>query len=204
MSELVSVAIMAGGQSRRMGQDKAWLEVGGQPVIERVLTRVKPLADDVFISANAPDKYQQFGLRIVPDIYPYQAALGGIFSAITAARHSHVLIVACDMPFLNIDLLSYLISLASTAEVIAPLIESDQPQPMHAVYSKNCLPAIQSCLLAGRLRLVDFWGDVSVHYVKRDEIARFDPDFYSFVNLNTPEDWRKAQDLAEKLAGTGQ
>lgn len=195
---MVSIAILAGGQSKRMGRDKAFLEVGGSPLIERVLVRVKPLTDDLFISANSPEKYKRFGLRTVTDVYPNKAALGGIYSAIKAARHDNVLILACDIPFLNIDLLQHLINLAPIANVVAPLIEPAQPETLLTVYSKSCLPVIKPQLLANRLRIVDFFDEVSVRYVERDEVAKFDPEFHSFININTPADWRRAQMLAEK------
>ena len=137
---------------------------------------------------------------MVTDIYPGKAALGGVYSALETAHHNHVLVVACDMPFLNVDLLQYMIGLAPTADVIIPSIEPPQPEPLPAVYSKNCLPAIKSRLLANQLRIVDFFDDVSVRYVERDEVAKFDPDFYSFVNMNTPEDWRRVQAIAKKLS----
>ena len=195
---LVSVAILAGGQSKRMGQDKAFLPVGGKPVIERVLSQVKPLSDDVFIGTNSPEKYHQFGLRLVGDIYPDKAALGGIYSAIQAARHHHVLIVACDMPFLNAGLLRHLITLAPHADIIAPLIDPPQPETLHAVYSKTCLSAIEARLQANKLRIIGFFDDVSVRYVERQEVAKFDPNFYSFMNMNTPEDWQTVQTLAQQ------
>jgi len=198
---LVSVAVLAGGQSRRMGQDKAFLEVGGRPVIERVLAQVKPLSDDLFISANAPQKYAQFGLPIVPDIYSDKAALGGLYSVIHAARHNHVLVVACDMPFLNVALLQHLIDLAPTADVVVPLIDPPQPETLHAVYSKSCLPAIEARLLANKLRIIGFFEDVSVRYIERDEVAKFDPQFHSFINMNTPEEWQKVQAIARTQAG---
>jgi molybdopterin-guanine dinucleotide biosynthesis protein A len=194
--KVISVAVLAGGQSKRMGQDKAFLEVGGGPVIERVLRGVAPLTDDLFISANSPEKYIRFGLRVVPDVYPDKAALGGIYSAIHAARHDHVLIVACDMPFLNPELLRYLINLAPTADVVAPLISPPQPETMHAVYSKACLAAIEPRLLANKLRIIGFFEDVSVRYVVREEVARFDPHFRAFLNMNTPEDWERVKQLA--------
>lgn len=196
---MVSVAVLAGGQSKRMGQDKAFLEVGGRRVIDRVLARLKPLTDDLFIGTNSPEKYQEFGLRLVPDVYPDKAALGGIYSAIVAARYARVLIVACDMPFLNTELMQYLIELAPTADVIAPLIEPPQPETLHAVYSKNCLPAIEPRLQANKLRVIGFFEAVSVRYVQREEVARFDPNFYSFLNMNTPDEWNRIQSLASSL-----
>ncbi len=192
---MVSVAILAGGQSKRMGRDKAFLEVGDRPVIERVIGQVQSLTDDLFISTNSPEKYAHLSLPLVPDIYPDKAALGGLYSVIRAARHPHVLVVACDMPFLKVALLQHLIDLAPSADVVIPLINPPQPETLHAVYSKNCLPAIERCLLAGQLRMVGFFADVTVRYVERQEIAGFDPEFHSFVNMNTPEDWQKVQKL---------
>jgi len=200
MSDPVSIAVLAGGQSRRMGRDKAFLDVGGRPVIERVLDKVAPLTDDLFISANEPQKYEHLGLRLVADIYPNKAALGGIYSVIHAAHHHHVLIVACDMPFLNVALLQHLISLAPTAEVVIPLISPLQPEPLHAIYSKSCLPAIETRLQANQLQIIGFFDRVSVRYVDRDEVARLDPEFYSFINLNTPEEWRKGQAIVQTQA----
>jgi molybdopterin-guanine dinucleotide biosynthesis protein A len=181
-----------------MGQDKAFLDVGGRPVIERVLAAVASLTDDLFISANDPSRYSQFDLRVVPDIYPDKAALGGIYSAIHAARHNRVLVVACDMPFLNPTLLRYLIELAP-ADVVVPLIEPPQPETLLAIYSKVCLPAIETRLLANQLRVIGFFEEVLVRYVQREEIARFDPNFFSFTNMNTPEEWQKIQMLARSF-----
>lgn len=126
-------------------------------MIERVIHRVRGLTDDLFISANEPEKYARFGLPIVADIYPDKAALGGIYSVIQAARHPHVLVVACDIPFLHVGLLQCLIGLAPTADVVIPLIKPPQPETLHAVYSKACLPAMERRLLAGQLRIIGFF-----------------------------------------------
>lgn len=194
---MVSVAILAGGQSKRMGRDKAFLEVGGRPVIERVIGQVRTLTDDLFIGANAPEKYSHLGLPVVPDIYPDRAALGGLYSVIRVARHPQVLVVACDMPFLKVALLQYLVDLAPQADIVIPLINPPQPETLHAVYSKNCLPAIERRLLANQLRMIGFFTDVTVRYVERDEVAGFDSDFHSFINMNTPDDWQKVQAIAQ-------
>ena len=192
---MISIAILAGGQSTRMGQDKAFLKVGGQMVIERVLSIVRPLTDDLFIGTNTPEKYGQFGVRLVPDIYPDKAALGGIYTAIATARHPHVLVIACDMPLLNQALLQHLIALAPSADVIAPLISPPQPETMHTIYSKKCLPAIEPRLQQNKLRIIGFFEDVSVRYVEREELAPFDPELHSFLNMNTPAEWDDLQKL---------
>jgi molybdopterin-guanine dinucleotide biosynthesis protein A len=193
--EKVGVGILAGGESRRMGQDKAFLSIGGRPVIERVIQRVTPLSDDVTIITNAPDKYHHMGFRMVCDVHPGKGSLGGIYTAIHATRHPHCLVVACDMPFLNPDLLRYLASLAPGFDVVIPRVEAF-PETMHAIYGKGCLEPIERQLLADRLKIIGFFKDVRVRYVERDDVARFDPTFRSFLNMNTPADWERMQRLA--------
>ncbi len=191
----VSVAILAGGQSSRMGQDKAFLMLGGRSVIERVLECVQPLSDEVTLITNTPERFRHLGYRMVGDVYPGKGSLGGIYTAIHAACNSHCLVVACDMPFLNADLLCHLTELAPGYDVVIPRIE-EFPETMHAVYGKACLEPIKRRLLAGRLKIIGFFGDVRVQYVERDDVARFDPTFRSFLNINTPDDWERVQRMA--------
>jgi molybdopterin-guanine dinucleotide biosynthesis protein A len=189
-----SVAILAGGHSRRMGQEKAFLPVGGRPVIERVLWSTADLSDDLLIVTNTPDMYRHLGQRMVSDVYPGKGALGGVYTAIIAALHPHCLVVACDMPFLNTDLLSHLMTLSAGFDVVIPLIQ-EFPETMHAIYGKACLEPIEMRLSANQLKIIDFFEDVRVQYVSREEVARYDPTFRSFLNMNTPDDWRKLQRL---------
>jgi molybdopterin-guanine dinucleotide biosynthesis protein A len=192
----ISVAVLAGGQSSRMGQDKAWLPVGGRPVVERVVERVAPLSDDVLLIANVHAPYGRLPARLVGDVYPGKGSLGGIYTALQAARYDHCLVVACDMPFLDAGLLRYLIGLAPGYDVVIPRVE-EFPETLHAIYGKRCLDPIQRRLLAGQLKIVGFFDEVRVRYVERDDVARFDPQFRSFLNMNTPSDWERVQKLTE-------
>ena len=188
----VSVAILAGGRSRRMGQDKALLPLGGRSVIERIIDRVLPLSDDVTIITDVPDKYCHLGYPMVGDVYPGKGSLGGIYTAIHTAQYLNCVVVACDMPLLNTDLLCYLAGLAPDFDVVVPRIEGF-PETMHAVYGKGCLEPIQQRLLADQLKIIGFFEDVRVRYVKCDEVSRFDPNFLSFININTPDDWERVR-----------
>lgn len=190
---VVSIGILAGGKSKRMGQDKAFLQVGGKLVIERIIETVQSLTDDLFINTNTPHQYERFGLRLVEDVIPDKATLGGIYSTIQAANHEHVLIVACDMPLLNQALLRHMISLAATADIVIPLIHPPQPETTHAVYSRNCLPAIKSRLEADKLRVIGFFGEVSIHYLSKEAILPFDPQLHTFINMNTTEEWEQVK-----------
>jgi molybdopterin-guanine dinucleotide biosynthesis protein A len=191
----ISVAILAGGQSRRMGQDKAFLPVGGLPAIERVIQRVTDITDDVLLVTNTPGKYHHLGQRMASDIYPDKGSLGGIYTGIHVARFPYCLIVACDMPFLKVDLLRYLTTLLPGFDVVIPVVKK-YPETMHAIYGKGCLAPIERRLLADELKIIGFFDEVRVRYVPRQEVARFDPTFRSFINMNTPADWQHVQQLA--------
>ena len=193
----VSVAVLAGGLSRRMGKDKAFLPLKGRAVIEWVLERVVTLSDDVLLITNAPEKYRHLSLRVVEDIYPDKGSLGGIYTALHAAYYSYCLVVACDMPFLNTGLLRYLVDLAPGFDVVVPRIEQF-PETTHAVYGKRCLEPIRRRLLEDRLKIIGFFDEVEVRYVEREDVARFDPTFCSFLNMNTPDDWERVRRMAEE------
>lgn len=194
----VSVVVVAGGKSLRMGRDKAFVMLRGKPMIEHVLERVLPLAAHVLIIANRPADYAYLQLPVYPDVLPDKGALGGIYSALTHCPTEYALVVACDMPFLNTALLRRLISFcentdtSSRPDVVVPVFD-DRPQGLHAVYGKTCLEPIRVDLADGRLKVIGFYPRVRVRYVAPEEYADLDPDGQSFRNINTPEELRRAE-----------
>jgi molybdopterin-guanine dinucleotide biosynthesis protein A len=183
----LTVAIQAGGKSSRMGTDKAFVPFRGRPMIEIVMERVAALGAETILITNRPEAYAHLGLPMLGDVFPEQGPLGGIHAAVHYASRPHVLIVACDMPWLNRPLLEHLVSLRATADIIVP--RWDQfPEPLHAIYSKACLEPIEENIRAGRLKITGFYGRVAVRFVDREEIERFDPEGRSFVNVNTPDE----------------
>ncbi len=198
----LSAAILAGGASSRMGRNKALLELEGVRLIERVLARLEPLTNDILVSTNEPDAYSflQGRVRFVPDAVGLgQGPLAGIASALAAARHPRLLVVAADMPFLNLALLRHLALLDPTADVTAPVIVTNGlPEPLHAIYSKAIFPIIEAQLAAGNRKVLDLLSQVKVREVPRAEIAPFDPTFRSFFNANTPQEWALAEQLAKE------
>lgn len=183
----LTVAIQAGGESSRMGRDKSFVPYEGKPMIETVRQQVAELGDELIIITNDPEPYRYLQLPLYGDHYPGAGPLAGIHASLEAAAAPFVLVVACDMPLLNRDLLRYLISLKETADVIVPLW-GKFPEPLHAVYSKRCIPAIESCLAANKNKITGFYSDVTVRMVTREELQRFDPEGRSFTNVNTPDD----------------
>jgi molybdopterin-guanine dinucleotide biosynthesis protein A len=181
----LTVAIEAGGNSSRMGTDKSFVLFQGRPMIEVVRDQVAGLGDELILITNRLDDYAHLNLPMFGDVYPDHGSLGGIFTAVSHAQYPHTLIVACDMPWLNRPLLQHMIGLRETADVVVPRWEN-YPEPLHAIYSKSCLPAIEQKLKAGQLKITGFFSEVAVRYVERAEIGRFDGDGRSFANINTP------------------
>jgi molybdopterin-guanine dinucleotide biosynthesis protein A len=194
-----SAVVLAGGESRRLGQDKSLLILDGQPLLVRTLDRLAAVSDDLIVVTNTPQRYQHLHLaaRLVRDERPGVGSLMGIYSGLKAARHDRALVVACDMPFLSLPLLRHLLTRDPACDVVIPRL-GDWPEPLHAVYDKACLPAIERVLARGRRQIVAFFDQVCLCEVTAAEIDRLDPRHLSFVNVNTIEDWARVQALAAK------
>lgn len=193
---VTSVVILAGGSSRRLGLNKSLLLIGGRPLIARTTGSLATLSDDLVVVTNHPERYTDLDLpaRFVPDEEPGAGSLMGIYSGLRAALHPRALAVACDMPFLNLPLLRYMLSLATDYDVVIPRLGSFT-EPLHAIYGKACLPHMRALLDQNRRQIVAFLDQVHVRYVDEGEIERFDPQHRSFLNINTPEDWEQVQAL---------
>ncbi|HEY8759120.1 MAG TPA: molybdenum cofactor guanylyltransferase [Candidatus Limnocylindria bacterium] len=187
----VSAAIMAGGKSTRMGQDKAWIELDGEPLITRVARVLGEVADEVLVVANDP-RYETLGLKVVRDKFPQGGALGGIATGVGAAAHDTVLVAACDMPFLSADLWRLLLGHAGEADdVVIPRVAGEY-ETMHALYRKSCLPHMARAIAENRLRVISFFDAVSVKAIDEAELRAVDPTFRAFTNVNTPEELASA------------
>ena len=187
---------MAGGKSSRMGVNKAFVELHGKPLIAHVLDRVSDLGqNETILIANSPADYSHLELPVYSDLIPGKGSLGGIYSAIHYSSSQYTLVVACDMPLLNRDLLRYMIDLCeSPVDVIAPRV-AGHPQGLHAIYSKDCLDLIRQQLDAGWLKVVGFHDSVRVRCLDEIEYQRFDPNGFSFFNINTPQDLKRVSEL---------
>jgi len=192
----VSAVILAGGQSRRLGRDKASLLLDGQPLLTRTVHTLSVLSDDLIVVTNRPEQYDDWDLpaRFVPDERRGVGALMGVYSGLKAARHPRALALACDMPFLNPDLLRHMLSRTNDCDVTIPRL-GEFLEPLHAIYRKTCLPALAALLEQNRRQIIAFFPQVRVCHLEKDEIERFDPLHLSFVNVNTPENWTQVQEL---------
>jgi molybdopterin-guanine dinucleotide biosynthesis protein A len=192
-----SLAIMAGGKSSRMGTDKAFVRVLGRPLIEEVLAQLDGLADETFIVTNRPEGYRYLGVPLFGDVLPDKGALGGLYTGLYYASQPHVMVVACDMPFVVRPLLDYLIGLIPEGDAIVPRL-AGEAEPFRAVYARTCLEPIRAALEQNRLRMISFFPAVRVRFVDEAEIDRFDPRHLSFFNVNTPADLEQARQLGQQ------
>lgn len=194
----ISVMVLAGGKSRRMGVNKALLELpSGETLIQQVINTLRPLSDDFVIVSNTPELYAHLDARQVSDEFVGAGPLGGLHAGLQAVRHDWAFAVACDMPLVDHRLVRFMAVLTEGHDAIVPLVEGEM-EPLHALYNKSCLPALASHLEAGHRRMVSFFGDVRVRRVEAAEIALFDPEGRTFFNANTPEDWERIQELLTK------
>ena len=196
---MLTLALISGGRSSRMGQDKGLMPFLGRPLIQRILERLATVGEQVILSTNRPADYAFLNLPSYPDSKPDCGSLGGLYTALNVAGHSALAAVACDMPFANPALFKYESQLLSQTgvDVVIPSTP-DGLEPLHAVYRRDaCLPSVRSALEAGHLKMIDWLPEVHVRIVLPEEVSRFDPHGLAFWNLNTPEDFRQAEERAK-------
>lgn len=187
----VTGIILAGGKSSRMGRNKALLDFGGRSIIEHTADLFKSIFPEVILVTNTPEEYANLGIKIVTDIFPGKGSLGGIYTGLFHSSHDYSFIASCDMPFLRRELIEFLISLKDGYDVVVPRLK-DGHEPLHAVYSKRCLKPIKSMINREDLRIIGFYPKVSVREVPEEELAPFNPEPSSFININTPEEYETA------------
>ena len=195
---MLTVVIQAGGESRRMGQDKALIPFLGMPLILRVIGRVAHLADELLVTTNRSEDFRFLEYPLVPDLIPGRGALGGLYTALSAARYDLVAVVACDMPFVNAGLLAAGLELlvATQCDAVIPQT-AEGAEPFHAVYRRAaCLPAIEAALTAGSWRVNAWFPQAIIRFLSPQEIEPYDPQQLAFWNINTPEELRQAEEIA--------
>lgn len=188
----MTAVVIAGGKSRRMKSDKAFVTVGGTPLIERVLRVITPLFSEVFINSNTPEAYAGWNIPVFPDISPHKGALGGIYTALTHSRTEYTFCVACDMPDLNPHLIQFMQEQMKDYDVLIPSAP-DGYHPLHAIYSNRCRKIIETLLEENQLKIAMLFDRVPTRYLTSQQIRQFDPNFESFANLNTLEELERAR-----------
>ena len=193
--DMLSVVIQAGGQSTRMGENKALKLFLGRPLIQRVAERLAPIADEMLLTSNEPEAYAFLKVPTFADLQPGRGALGGLQTALASAHHPLVAVAACDMPFASAPLLQAAADILEQEDADVAIAETAEGfEPLHAVYRRaTCLPAIQAAIQADQWRVIAWFPKVKVRKLAQEELKQFDPDGLAFWNVNTPEEFSEAE-----------
>ncbi len=193
--ESISVIVLAGGASQRMGANKALLPLGdNETLIGRVVANLRVLSDDIVLVSNTPELYADLPVRHCIDRFKGAGPLAGLHAGLLTAQHRWAFVAACDMPLVDHRLVRYMMLHTEGYDAVAPRIDQ-AVEPLHALYSQACLPAIEGSLQAGQRRMISFYPAVRVRYIEGREIAIFDREGRTFANANTPEDWERLRAL---------
>ncbi len=191
--------VLAGGQSRRMGMNKAFVEVDGVPMIQRVLNALTACCAQVLVVTKEPEAYRHLGVRAVADEQPVQTPLAGVCSGLRATATPWAFLAACDLPFLSSEAVRLLAELADGFEAAAPRVEG-RWHPLHAVYSSAALPALERQLASGERRMITALEGLHVRAVSVDELARADPTLRTLDNINTATERGRASSSSTGIA----
>jgi molybdopterin-guanine dinucleotide biosynthesis protein A len=198
----ISCIVLAGGKGLRLGRYKALVEVDGESLLQRVVSRLSFLDSDIIIvigKGSKPPKLTDYTkLRIVTDAYAGKGPLVGIYTGLLASDSFYNLVVACDMPFLNQALIRYMLGISSGFDLVIPRV-GEMVEPLHAVYSKDCLTAMSRLIEEGNFKIDRFFSLVKARYVEAEEIERFDPEHLSFFNINSEADLKQARELINRV-----
>jgi molybdopterin-guanine dinucleotide biosynthesis protein A len=184
-----------------MGRDKGLVLFKDRPLIERVINRVQNSADELLVTTNHPENYSFLGLPLHKDIVPNRGALGGLYTALSAASNPLVAVLACDMPFINVALLEYERDqmVNEPYDIVIPKTNAGL-EPFHAVYRRvTCLHPIKSALDAGLWRVDCWFKNMKVLIIPPVQLRRYDQRLLSFLNVNTPNELKKAEQIASQI-----
>jgi len=189
MDEITGI-VLAGGKSKRMGTDKAFLPIGDETLFEIMIDKMLRLFNEVIAVVAEPSLYKKYSQKIIikKDIIAEKGPLGGLYTGLLSSNNEYTFVIACDMPFLNEQLLLQMIKNIADSEAIIPEFKG-RLHPLFGLYAKSCAPTAQDQISKGNLKMRDFLGKVKTKFVIESEIKEFDPEGLSFININTFEEY---------------
>lgn len=193
-----SIIILSGGKSSRMKREKAFVTINDQPLIERIISKVQDYFQEVIVVTNRPEEYSYLNVAITTDVIPGLGPLSGIHAGLIYSSSTYNLVVPCDMPFVSTKLASFMIEEAEGYDVVVAMSENGL-QPLHGIYSKNCIPVIEKALNQGVKKITEIYSQVNVKIIAESKLKSWGITPEVFFNVNTPEDLLKANSLALEL-----
>jgi len=186
--------ILAGGKSTRYGRNKALENIGGRTLIEHVVETMTSLFESIILITNTPAEYAHLGLPMHEDLIKGLGPIGGIYTALKVIDKDFGFVVACDMPFLSKTLITHMVSIKESFDVVVPRMDW-KIEALHAIYRKSCLKQIEKNIAQEIYQVMRLFESVTVRYVEEEEIIQFDPELKSFLNINRPQDLRRLESL---------
>jgi len=183
--------ILAGGENKRISVPKGFLKINSKSIIESNIELLKGICDRVVVSTNAPELYFSLDVLLIGDVVEQRGPMTGIFSTLINPDLSSVFVTACDMPFINVILIKYMIDRWENRwDALIPIFERN-PQPLFGVYSKEIVTKMEKNIRSGKKKLRNFLREIKVLYVSEEEVRKIDREGRSFVNINTMEDFQR-------------
>lgn len=193
----MQASILAGGNSKRLGQDKAFIEIQGKRLIQRTLDTLNTVFSSIHIISAECSKFHSLSYPVIKDVVINKNSLGGLYTALIHSQTHWAFVCACDMPFLNTDLIQSMMHyLNHDYDVIVPRIQN-RYQTLHAFYTKNCIPPIKQLLEKGQLKIRDFFSEVNIKVLYEKDLLPYDENLYSFLNINTKEDLARVEQIIQ-------
>ncbi len=190
----IAGVILAGGKSSRYGRNKAFEKLGGKTLINHVVDTMTSLFQHTILMTNTPSEYEHLGLDMYEDLIKGLGPIGGIYTALKKIDQEAAFLVACDMPFLNRSLITYMVSVWENNDVVVPRM-GWKLEALHAIYRKSCVSRIEKNIGNGIYQVIQIFDHLTVRYVDEEEIRQFDPQLRSFLNINRPQDLRRLENL---------
>jgi len=184
----VTAVVLAGGRSKRMGTDKALIRYQGHTLLERQVANMQRLFTHVLVAGGDPARYPHAPAPVVPDVLPSGGSIVGLHAGLSAATTDRIFAVACDIPFPQEQLIRFLVEAAPDADWVVPQTAKGL-QPLFALYSQRCRPAIEAIVATGDMRIQRLDDHIETARIAEVDLRRHDPALRSFININTPDDF---------------
>ena len=191
----ITGVILAGGSSKRYGQNKAFLEIDDIRLIDRIAEEMKNIFKQVILVANEKKEYEYLGIPIVEDLIKGLGPIGGIYTGLMSISEQAGFFIACDMPFINSQLVRYMVDMKKDDHAAVVPLVANEVEPLHAIYAKSCLGPIRNLIDSKHYHVRLFYDQITIRYVKEDEIRKFGSPSRAFLNINTPDEFAKMQSL---------
>ena len=179
--------ILLGGKSSRYGSNKAFVEIEGVRLVDRVARVMKSIFHRVLLVTNTPDEYEYLKIPMIEDLIKGLGPMGGIYTGLMTLSDEAGFFVACDMPFLSESLIRHMVDVRDDFDIVVPRMDW-MLEPLHALYSKKCLPVIQEAIGQDQHQILKCFAELRVRYVDEEELRLWDPELRSFFNINKPQD----------------